>query len=84
MGKRFEIPQAFRALPQITVRYAEWDLREVHLIDARTQAMLAPLYPLDRKKNAEGLRRRIGVPGSTPEKTEKSGEFPPLLQKIMA
>lgn len=46
--------------------------------------MLAPLYPLDRKKNAEGLRRRIGVPGSMPEKTEKSGEFPPLLQKIMA
>lgn len=84
LGKRFEIPQAFRALPHITVRYAEWDLREVHLVDARTQASLAPLYPLDRKKNAEGLRRRIGTPGSMPEKSEKSGEFPPLLQKIMA
>jgi hypothetical protein len=84
LGKRFEIPQSFRALPQITVRYAEWDLREVHLIDPRTQAMLAPLYPLDRNKNAEGLRRRIGTAGINPEKNEKSGEFPPLLQKIMA
>ncbi len=84
LGKRFEIPQAFRALPRITVRFAEWDLREVHLIDPRTQAMLAPLYPLDRRKNAEGLRRRIGTPESKPSAKAEEAGLPPLLQKIMA
>lgn len=86
LGKRFEIPSAFRSLHRMVVRYSEWDLREVHLIDPRTQAMLAPLYPLDRKKNAEGLRRRISSNDLTPEQTIPSGEdtYPPLLQKIMA
>ena len=83
-GKRFEIPSAFRSLPRLTVRFAEWDLREVHLIDPRTQAMLAPLYPLDRKKNADGLRRKLG--SSVPPRSMASREdvMPPLLQKIMA
>lgn len=86
LGKRFEIPAAFRSLPQITVRYAEFDLRQVHLIDPRTQAMLAPLYPLDRKKNAEGLRRKIGSIQATPSAAPISEDeaMPPLLQKIMA
>lgn len=86
LGKRFEIPAAFRCLPRITVRYAEWDLRQVHLIDPRTQAMLAPIYPLDRKKNAEGLRRKIGaISSDSPQKQEKKESvMPPLLQKIMA
>lgn len=85
-GKRFEIPSAFRSLPRMTVRYAEWDLREVHLIDPRTQAMLAPLYPLDRKKNAEGLRRRFGSIDSHPDGITLKDEenYPPLLQKIMS
>jgi len=84
-GKRFEIPAAFRSLVRVTVRYAAWDLRQVHIIDPRTQASLAPLYPLDRRKNAEGLRRKIGsapapeVPMDTVEDVT-----PPLLQKLMA
>lgn len=87
LGKRFEIPAAYRALPKMVVRYAEWDLRHVHLIDPRTQAQLAPLYPVDRKRNAEGLRRRIGSPVT--EKSEQvgtstGGELPPLLAKLVA
>jgi transposase InsO family protein len=91
LGKRFEIPSAYRMLPRITVRYAEWDLRQVHLVDPRTQACLTPLYPLDRRKNAEGLRRRLGPPellSSEPsvilDLEKKTGEWPPLLQKILA
>ena len=93
LGKRFEIPSAYRMLPRITVRFAEWDLRQVHLIDPRTQACLTPLYPLDRRKNAEGLRRRLGPPdllssespviANLENKTE-ADEWPPLLQKILA
>jgi putative transposase len=87
-GKRFEIPNAYRTLRRVTVRFAEWDLRNVHLVDSRTQACLAPIYPLDRRKNAEGLRRRIGspdqetaVPDSPP--TDPLA-WPPLLEKILA
>jgi hypothetical protein len=28
----------------VSVRYAEWDLSMVHLVDNRTGALLAPLY----------------------------------------
>jgi transposase InsO family protein len=87
LGKRFEIPNAYRALPKIIVRYAEWNLRQVHLIDPRTQAALAPLYPLDRKRNAEGFRRKIGnsneVAATQPDNHSKN-EWPPLLQKLLA
>jgi putative transposase len=83
LGKRFEIPAAFRSLCRITVRYAEWDLRQVSLIDSRTDAVLAPLYPLDKMKNAEGLRKRL--PSATePPKVGQPEELPPLLKKIMA
>lgn len=84
-GKRFEIPSAFRSLVRVTVRFAEWDLRQVHLVDPRTNATLAPLYPLDRRKNANGLRRALGtsvLPGQLP--LPGMDETPPLLQSLMA
>lgn len=89
LGKRFEIPNAYRTLPRITVRYAQWDLRQVHLVDPRTSACLAPLYPLDRRKNSDGLRRRLGSPQaagniSAQPATGNREEFPPLLQKLLA
>jgi len=88
LGKRFEIPSAFRSLSRITVRYAEWDLREVHLVDPRTDALLSPLYPLDRKRNASGLRKSLGKahPEQLPLPIEPDTEaaLPPLLQKILA
>jgi putative transposase len=87
LGKRFEIPDAYRTLPKLVIRYAEWDLRLVHLIDPGTQALLTPLYPLDRQRNSEGLRRKR-APSSEPEVSNLPsplpGELPPLLQKLMA
>ena len=87
-GKRFEIPNAYRSLVRVTVRYAEWDLRQVSLVDPRTQACLAPIYPLDRRKNAEGLRRRIAPVNQASAQPAQSAtapsEWPPLLQKILA
>lgn len=83
-GKRFEIPSSFRSLVKVTVRFAEWDLRQVHLIDPRTQACLAPLYPLDRLKNASGLRRAMGPVTAAASAPMPSDELPPLLKKLMA
>jgi len=88
LGKRFEIPSAYRAFLKLTIRYARWDLSRMHIIDSRTQTALAPIYPLDRRKNAEGLRKKIGPPTTetssviTASVHEKA--WPPLLENILA
>ena len=37
-GRRFEIPNRYRHLTRIEVRYASWDLARVHLVDERVMA----------------------------------------------
>lgn len=89
LGKRFEIPAAYRTFKHILVRYAEWDLRQIHLVDERTQVALAPLYPVDKTRNAEGTRRKLqsslsGELKVLPEEESSSSELPPLLKKLIA
>jgi putative transposase len=55
-GVRFEIPARYRHFRKVSVRYARWDLRRVDLVDPRSGTILSPLYPLDRKANADGQR----------------------------
>jgi len=64
-GVRFEIPGRYRHFREVTVRYARWDLRRVDLVDPQHGTILAPLYPLDRKANADGQRLlfEVGRPG---------------------
>jgi transposase InsO family protein len=87
-GQRFEIPGHCRALAQVTVRYARWDLTQVFLVDERTGAVLSRIYPLDRAKNADGLRRRL-VPASSRESMAAHASsadvgIAPLLRQLMA
>lgn len=83
-GVRFEIPNRFRHVRTVTVRYARWNLGSVHLIDPRTDTLLAPIYPVDKARNADGQRRVLEpdllatVPPATP-----SNEMAPLLRKLM-
>ena len=56
-ARRFELPNRYRHLTRIEVRYAEWDLGHVHLVDERSGTVLARLYPQDKTQNASGLRR---------------------------
>jgi transposase InsO family protein len=87
-GVRFEVPSRYRHLERLSVRYASWDLGRVHLVDARTGTLLAPLYPLDRAKNADGMRRMLGPVASVPAdeappaKT-RSTEMAPLLRRLI-
>ena len=58
-GRRWEIPNAYRHLRDVHLRYARWDLSRVDLIDGRSAAVLCALHPLDKAVNAEGARRRL-------------------------
>ena len=80
-AQRFEVPGRYRQLRELRLRYAEWDLSAVHLVDA-TGSVLCPLYPQDKAANAGGLRRAI-TPGAAEEEPAQ-GEIAPLLKKLMA
>ncbi|MGE5203411.1 MAG: IS481 family transposase [Acidobacteriota bacterium] len=87
-GVRFEVPSRYRHLERLSVRYASWDLGRVHLVDARTGTLLAPLYPLDRVKNADGMRRMLGPVASVPTDEApppkaRSTEMAPLLRRLI-
>lgn len=86
--RRYEIPSRYRALARPTVRYAAWDLATVHLFDPRAGVVLCPLYPLDKTRNADGLRRRL-EPMAGPETASDPGPatgpgIAPLLEKLLA
>lgn len=80
---RFEIPSRFRHLQRLSVRYARWELSSVDLVDSRTGASLATLYPLNKTRNAEAERRRLEPLESSEQPPAGSG-MAPLLKKLLA
>jgi transposase InsO family protein len=84
-GKRFEVPNRYRHFERIVVRYAEWDLSTVHMVDERTGKVLCRLYPQDKTKNASGTRRTLEpvCAEPIPERSVARG-MAPLLEKLMA
>ncbi len=89
-GVRFEIPARYRHFRDVVVRYARWNLARVDLVDPRSGTILAPIYPLDRKANADGRRSIIEPDKSDAEDEEDDddnqrprNELPPLLKKIL-
>ena len=87
-GRRFEIPNRYRHLTQLEVRYASWDLGLVHLVDEQTGTVLARLYPQDKTRNANGLRRSLdplanGAAQPLPTDVEPQTGLPPLLARML-
>lgn len=87
-GVRYEVPSRYRTLERLSVRYASWDLSTVHLVDARSGTLLAPLYPLDRTKNGTQSRRLLAevVSAPTAAATTSPSEIPemaPLLRQLI-
>ncbi|MFH1177373.1 MAG: IS481 family transposase, partial [Acidobacteriota bacterium] len=81
-GCRYEVPARFAHFERLHLRCARWDLSTVDLVDPRSGAVLAPLWPLDRTKNADGRRRTInqavGAPTDVP-----AGGVAPLLKDLL-
>lgn len=88
MGRRFEVPSRYRHLERVFVRHARWDLSAVDLVDERSGAILCALYPLDKTKNADGLRRRLDplspCAGADDAVALPADEIAPLLKQLMA
>jgi transposase InsO family protein len=90
--RRFEVPNRYRHLRELTVRYAHWDLSQVYLLDERSSQLLCRLYPQDKQRNAQGVRRTLEpVAGAAPQgATDASaaprpaGAMAPLLAKLIA
>ncbi|MGH8219073.1 MAG: hypothetical protein ACREUT_10995 [Steroidobacteraceae bacterium] len=92
-AQRFEVPNRYRHLRELIVRYASWDLSMVHLVDERSGQLLCRLYPQDKTRNANAVRAPLeplaaSRPGSmplptTPATPPQPGEIAPLLAKLM-
>jgi hypothetical protein len=83
-ARRFEVPARYRHLETVVLRYASWDLSQVHLVDEGTEMVLGRLSPLDRERTASGERRLLDPisPGSLPVAPETG--LPPLLAQLLA
>ncbi len=87
-GRRFEIPNRYRHLTRIEVRYAGWDLGRVHLVDDHTGKILSRLYPQDKTLNASGLRRLLdpianGSAAPGPSEVKPASGMAPLLARLI-
>ncbi len=85
-ARRYEIPNRYRHLRRIAVRYARWDLSYVDLVDARNDQVLCPLYPIDKHNNADGRRRRLEPLEHAVERVEPAPQpcgIAPLLADLL-
>ena len=82
-GRRFEVPSHFRHIERLCMRCARWDLSSIELVDERSGAPLARLWPLDKTRNADGRRRAIAAPTLEPAEPH-AGEIAPLLKELLA
>jgi transposase InsO family protein len=87
-GRRFEVPNQYRHLTMLEVRYAAWDLTEVHLADLHTGSVLCRLFPQDKARNASGLRRTlqpvtVGPAAAAPASPPPTRGMAPLLERLI-
>jgi transposase InsO family protein len=83
-GRRFEVPSCYRHLERLTIRYASWDLSHVYLVDARLGTVLCQLFPLDRARNSDALRRTLTSLVEAPPPPPAKPGIAPLLKELMA
>jgi putative transposase len=81
-GRRFEVPNCYRHMQRLVVRYAEWDLSYVHLVDERTTQVLCQIFPQDKVANARGVRRPL-EPVIVRPSLRSDPRIPPLLRSLL-
>jgi hypothetical protein len=69
-------------MSRVVIRYAQWDLARVDVVDPNTGVIVARILPLDKERNADGKRRHLQSVTDAPPPV-RSGEPAPLLRKLM-
>ena len=82
-ARRFEVPNRYRHFTRVEIRYASWDLTQVHLVDERTGQVLCRLFPQDKTQNANGLRRSLEPITPKPVTVPPAKGIAPLLAKLL-
>src|SRR5277367_5384262 len=82
-GRRFEVPSRYRHLALLEVRFAAWDLTQVHLVDPHTGTVLCRLFPQDKAANASGLRRGVQPITAEPVTPPPRRGIGPLLERMI-
>jgi len=87
-GRRFEVSNQYRHLPILEVRFAAWDLGQVHLVDPHTGTVLCRLFPQDKTGNASGQRRSLRPLAAQPVAPPPPPQAPargigPLLERMI-
>jgi transposase InsO family protein len=82
-ARRFEVPNRYRHLERLTLRYARWDLSRVDLVDAGADTILCALLPLDKSANADAHRRALENV-ERPAIAQAPTGMAPLLKKLLA
>jgi putative transposase len=82
-GQRFEIPNRYRHVETVYLRFARWDLSRIDLVDPRADTILCPIFPLDRAANADAHRRILEDCDRQP-KPPVAGGMAPLMRQLLA
>ena len=83
-GARFELPSRYGHFERVGLRAASWDLSHVYLSDPQSGIILCRLYPLDKSKNAQGLRAAKASPlAPSANPAPAPATMAPLLQKLI-
>jgi hypothetical protein len=80
-GVRFEVPARFAHLPRLSIRYARWNLSSVLVCEGCTGAVVGSLLPLDKTRNADGVRRPL-TPAASASPAPAAG-VAPLLDALL-
>jgi putative transposase len=80
-GVRFEVPARFAHLPRLSLRYTRWDLATVLVCEGRTGTIVGHLYPLDKTRNADAVRRPLTPATSAPP--APAARVAPLLDSLL-
>jgi len=75
-GVRFEVPNRFRHVEHLHLRYARWDLSHVDLIEESEGQILARIFPIDKVRNADARRRSV-EPREAAEQEKSCSPLPP-------
>jgi hypothetical protein len=83
-GCRFEVPNQYRHLDVLHVRYVRWDLRSAYLVDPQSNLYLTALYPQDKSANANSIRRALHRTENKIEHEVPTVGIAPLLKELMS